>query len=181
MTQHAYDAGPFAEGKPRFQLTKWQRYSLIGAGLAALGVIAGISAAILLPKPVATIPRDIAEKVLFTPYIPGVLPKGYHIADSSFSFVEGALLFQAAGPNGQKLSFSEQARPKDFDFPEFHKSQLIGAKTLQTQPYPTVLGKAPDGSFMGSVVTQDTWVIVTSKQKIDEEHLKLIAKNLVKR
>jgi hypothetical protein len=156
-----------------------KKYVLIGGAvfiLAVIGFSAGVFLASVAGGKSLTIPKDVAEQVLFPTHLPDPLPEGYDVAENSFQIEEGALLFQAK-KGGKKINFAEQSKPKDFDFTGFYQQQLTNAKNLQDVPYTSILGKTHEGSYLLSVVTDKSWLIVTSSNA-SESDLRFIAEHL---
>jgi len=161
----------------RGSITK--RHVLVGGTifiLALLGFGIGILLASVVRGKSQAIPESIAEQVLFPTYLPDPLPKGYSISENSFQIEEGALLFQATKAD-KKISFAEQSKPKGFDFTAFYQQQLTDTKNLQDAPHTSVLGKTQEGNYLLSIVTDKTWLIITS-QNVSESDLRSVAENL---
>lgn len=157
------------------------RKNILLAGLITILVIVGFAAGILAAitlgsAPGVKIPVAIEEKVLFPTYLPEPLPKGYTLAENSFHVEEGALLFQITQEQ-KKISFAEQTKPKDFDFNAFYQQQLTDTKNLRGAPHSSVLGKTQEGSYLLSIVTDETWLLVTT-QDAGESDLRFIAEHI---
>jgi hypothetical protein len=146
--------------------------------LAALGFSMGIFVASQAEKKVS-VPAGIAEQVLFPVYLPAPLPGTYQTTKKSFRVTEGALLFSVSSESGKQIHFAEQAKPDGFDFSGFYKEQLTQTKKLQGTPYTSVLGKTQKQGLLLSVITDETWLIITSSTA-SEADLRHIAEHIKK-
>jgi hypothetical protein len=128
------------------------------------------------------VPDAIKKQVKSAIYVPTRLPGNYKIDQSSFGMVEEntVLVFSAKDDLDSSLIFSEQAKPKDFDFDNFHQGNFEDPKALSDIPYKSVWGKSVDGRTALSVVTNDTWIIMVTESTLAEADLLLIAKNIRK-
>lgn len=124
------------------------------------------------------IPRPIAEKVLFDLYVPAQLPKGYTVKDDSYIVKDRALIFYAAKEDGSRIIFSEQPRPKSFDFVGFYQQQLKNAKSIRGSQYASVTGKLENGYTLLSTLTDTTWLLITTQAAISEQDLGSITAHL---
>lgn len=130
-----------------------------------------------------SVPSSITQKVKSGIYMPSKLPGNYKIDEQSFKFVDedSVLIFQAEDGVSGNLVFSEQAKPKDFDFDNFHKGNFEDPKTLSNAPYTSVWGKSVDGRVALSIVTEDTWIIMATSAPLSQEDMQLIASGVRKR
>lgn len=134
-------------------------------------------------KPLIAIPAAITKEISFPIYIPKQLPDGFSVELSSFQHIssEGVLLFQATDKAGDKLVFSEQPKPENFDFNDFNTKQLINSKSLPNVPYPTTIGKTIDKqTTLISIVTDRTWIIATTQTELSNQQLLDVAASLHK-
>lgn len=144
-----------------------------------LGVI-GLLALKIYGTPDVKIPTDIAQQVSHPIYTPRSLPEGYKILEDSFTNSEEALIFRAENSSGSSIIFTEQKRPKDFDFDQFHQGQMENATVLEGTPYPSVVGKAPTGQKLLSIVTDTTWILVTTAAPLSQDNFQNIANSIKK-
>ncbi len=146
---------------------------IIAVLLFATGTIGG--------KPV-NIPKSITQRVKSPIYLPGRLPGNYKLDEGSFKVADEdpVLLFSAKDSAGSTLVFSEQSKPKNFSFEEFYKSQLKNAETLSNTPYSSVWGKLEDDRIALSIVTNDTWILMTSSAPISSADMTTIAMSIQK-
>ena len=174
-----------SEGEPK-QATKKRRLPLpnkkmllIGGGVFVLSLVA-VAAFIIFNRPAVVVPKEIKQKAKSSIYVPAKLPGNYKVSEDSFGMVEDdtVLVFEADDGVGAKLIFSEQPRPKSFDFENFYKGQFQDAKTLSGVPYPSVWGKATDGRLALSMVTNDTWVLMATSAPLNDSDMLRIAQAL---
>jgi hypothetical protein len=157
-----------------------KRWAIFGALplLVAFGI--GILAAQLFGKSGLAVPDHIAQRASFPIYLPGRLPGNFQVVKDSFALQEEVLAFKATDSSGASIVFTEQKRQPDFDFTGFYNNQLRDAKTLSNVPFPSVSGKARSGqaSIILSVVTDETWVFVSSPAPLSQEDMQIIAAGL---
>ena len=154
---------------------------ILGCIAGLLMIIAAVLAYKVATTPDYTIPNHITENAQHPIYIPKKLPGGYKIIDGSFAISEEALLFRVEDSSGSSLAFTEQKRPQNFDFEQFYRDQMQSAKKLSGTPHPSVLGKSPSGDrFLLSIVTDDTWILVSTAAPLNEQDFTLIAKGIKK-
>ena len=146
--------------------------SVIAILLVVTGTLGGSS--------VVTIPDTIKTKFKSAIYLPNTLPGNYKIDESSFTLAEEdtVLVFNATDSANSKLIFSEQAKPKDFDFNNFHKGQFEDVKTISGVSYPSFWGKSVDGRMALSVITDDTWIIMVTSSPLGQDDMALVAKGI---
>lgn len=147
----------------------------IAACCAAIAIFIAVSNR---PKPLQ-IPRIVADKLLFTPYMPSRLPHGYSINRGSFIIKEGALLF-AASNGSQQITFSEQAVPKNFDVNTFYETSLKEPLRLHGTIYSAVYGQKhqENGTITGVTTTDNTWIVLSTSENISKENIKILINSL---
>ena len=151
--------------------------------ILAVGAAVGVGAAIFSHRKVgvASIPASVQTAVHFQLYAPTVLPGTFRISPTSYSLQENAsiVVFTATDETGSTINITEQAKPNDLNFANFYATQMQNTATLDDVPYSSVWGKSPDGGRnMLSVVTDTTWILVSSTAPITEDNMKDIAKGL---
>lgn len=170
---------------PRFGHHKQRSWSTIASLIVLVALLAMAVVLFIMNQNISkvTLPPDIKTKLTFPAYLPEKLPGSYRLQANSFSFQEDAvLLFKAVDSSGSNLLFSEQAKPKEMNFEDFYAKQMKEAKTLSGTPYASVWGRTADeSSSILSIVTDETWILLTTKTPISEPDLQTIAKNLQRR
>jgi hypothetical protein len=147
------------------QTTSRRRTKLaVLCAVVALLIVAGfITSRMSRAASAPLIPAATAEQVLHPIYVPDTLPEGYSLDESSLQTDEGVLMFYLVNQAGQRIVFSQQAEPKEFDFNTFHKKSLKHPRSLTGMPYPTVIGTSEGDTALMSIRADKTWVIVTAK------------------
>jgi len=128
------------------------------------------------------IPKNVTKNIKSTIYLPSRLPGNYKIDDRSFTTAEGGnvLIFNATDGVGAQLIFSEQPKPKNFNFEDFYQTRLRNVKTLSDVRYPSVWGKSLDGRVALSIVADDTWIFMVTSAPLDKEDMARIAASIDK-
>lgn len=155
--------------------------------LGAIAAILVIAAAILAYKIATTsnpaVPEHIKQSVDHPIFVPKKLPEGYKLVDWSLITDEGekTVVFRAEDSLGSPIIFTEQKKPQNLNFEKFHQEEMRDTKELEGTPYPTILGKGPAGDrYVLSIVTDDTWIIVSTATRLSEQDFMLIAKSIKK-
>jgi hypothetical protein len=156
-----------------------RRWLLFIALMSLLAFGIGVLAALMLSKPGVIVPENVAKNVSFPIYLPARLPGNFKVAQGSFSFRDDALIFAAKDSSGASIVFAEQKRNPKFDFSSFYTSQMSDAETLSGTPFPSVIGKAKKSQTrLLSVVTDQTWVFVSTSSPLSQEDMQTIATGL---
>lgn len=146
--------------------------------LVLIIIVGGVAAYWYKLRPASSpIPVNIRQSVNFPLLYPASLPPGYKINPASFANSKGAVLFEADNQSGGKIVFSEQKRPSTFDFPAFYKQGLGGASPFTTAVGEAAIGKT-DGQSVGSIATDQAWMLVTSSAGIGSSDLRNILTNI---
>jgi hypothetical protein len=129
------------------------------------------------------IPASVSKQLSFPVYLPQQLPGTYTLAPGSFAVhTDGQakiLAFKATDATKGTILFTEQPKPEKLNFTEFYKTQLTDAKTLNDVPFPSVWGKdAEKQQVTLSIVTDTTWILITSDSPLDEASMVRIAQSL---
>lgn len=159
---------------------RWLRPVLVGV-ILLLCVVVGVLGWKLYTASQVSIPASIASKLSFPAYLPNKMPGNYRLNKDSIALQEDntVLVFTAVDNTGSTITFTEQQKPKNFDFNAFYDNQLKDPKTLSGLPYSSVWGIANDGqSHMLSVATDSTWILVTTRAPLGEGDLKILAQDL---
>jgi hypothetical protein len=136
---------------------------VIAAVCLLIGALTGIVLAVIGDRnETARLPEAVQRRTLFPIYLPGRLPDGFSIDPNSYDTAEGVLLFYASNKQGQKIVFTQQPKPQDFDFSRFNQSTLKQAERVIGAPYPSVIGMSEGGTVTLSVQTDSTWILVIS-------------------
>lgn len=108
------------------------------------------------------VPANIKKEASIPILYPNKLPAGYKIDKNSFSVTQGNLItYYAADTNNNKMVFTVQAKPSNFDFAKFYAQGLTNTNKFTTPLGEGVIGKA-SGRLVGSLTTGNTWVLISS-------------------
>ena len=130
------------------------------AALLLVGIGGYVAKTKVAPRPVQ-IPAIVSGQLLFTPYVPTKLPEGYKVDKASFRKQEGALLFSAVNSQGERILFSEQSVPKNFDVSGFYSSSLTKPTRLDSLKYQGVYGELNgQKKHLAGVTIDDTWLLI---------------------
>lgn len=151
-------------------------YTLILLALITGGVYGGYwywSSKITLP-----IPSSIRSSAEFPLLYPSQLPAGYKINEGSFSTANGVIIFNAADSSSNKIAFTIQKKPSNFNFDAFYKQNLADSTIFTTSLGQAAIGTA-NKQLLGSITTEQSWLLVTSTSKnVKTSDLKLILLNI---
>jgi hypothetical protein len=178
-------APPAHQPQPRAQTTphrrpRKRRFFKVLAMLIILGVLAG-GAALAYPRYFAKspFPSDVRSQAKYTVFYPAQLPAGYTVDRASISTLNGILVFSAS-KDGQKLAFSQQKVPKNFDFGNFYKTALVNKRQFSTSYGQAAVGMTA-GHYLGSLVAGDTWLLLsTDSASLSAEDLTNVLTHLKK-
>jgi hypothetical protein len=146
------------EHKPRYKSKR--RYFKFKLLLILILLTASASTAYILLRPQYLIPKTIQQQMELTLYYPSKLPSGYIVDKNSFQVSNQVLTFSASN-NEDKILFTIQERPPNFDYPTFYTKGLT-----QADQFSTPLGQAGVGNansrLIGSLPVDKTWVLLSS-------------------
>ena len=153
--------------------------------LLLIGGAAGVSIAFFVAKPsaVVAVPEKVKNAITFPVYGPAELPNGFVLDTRSFAAQENneIVAFSARDSTNRLITFTEQAKPKDFDFASFYANHMKNADSVSGTPFSSTLGKSKDETnYMLSVSTPETWMIVTANSSLGASEMQRIAKSIVR-
>lgn len=125
------------------------------------------------------IPDSILAQTLFPVYVPSELPSGYTIKTQP-DVNESVLLFYATDSQGHRIVFTEQPKPKEFDFTGFHNRVLRNSSRVPDAEHTSIIGESEQKTLLLSITTDETWIIVTTSSNTPhaQQHLKGIARSM---
>lgn len=115
--------------------------------------------------------------VSFPLYYPSQLPADYQPTPDSMRTTSNLLTFSVALVNGEKLAFSEQPRPQNFNFDNFNTQQVASPSKIDTPIGSGIIGTF-SGAKIASIPTGKTWIIITAPYGIADAQLRQIAQGL---
>lgn len=125
------------------------------------------------------IPSSIKQKVGFSLYYPTKLPDEFRFDEIAYDSEAKVVTYSYSATGGKRLYFSQQKKPDNFNFDDFRNKQLAGSTQLDTN-----LGKATIGLLQNqttsSIVTDDTWILISVGGDINIDQLKEVSQNLAK-
>lgn len=149
--------------------------------LVILALLAGVAygghwywaAKIRLP-----IPASIRSAADYPLLYPSKLPDGYKINEGSFSTANGVVIFNATNSSSDKIAFTDQKKPSNFDFDTFYKQSLANSTIFTTTLGQAAIGTA-NNQLLGSLTTDQSWLLVTATSKdIKSPDLRTIIENI---
>jgi hypothetical protein len=126
---------------------------------------------------IPAVPDQITEKLQIPFYFPTWLPGTFILDKDSVEMQEGmVMVYSATDEERNRLFFSQQVKPKDFDFNEFYNTKMIAAKKLENTPYEAYFGTSLyNNTKILSIVTNTTWILMTTQAPIDQVMAQKIA------
>jgi hypothetical protein len=154
------------------------RWWLMVTVLAVVIIIVVVITLIVSKTPPDPLPESVKSKANFTLYYPTSIPAGFHFDEAAYDPSTHVVTYDYTTSEGDKLYFSLQPKPGNFDFNNFYKKQLSG--TIQTS---TPLGIANIGVLqketVSSIVANKTWIIIGAGGNVNIALLEQVSKSLV--
>ena len=122
------------------------------------------------PAAAVVLSDSARSKLLFTPYLPHSIPKGYAFNPHSVTTKEGALFF-ALTSDKVSVTLSEQAVPKGYDLNTFYDASIVSPTRLHIKQGTAIFGQnyRQSGSIISYTTPDNTWVIVSSVGKLSQQ------------
>jgi len=125
-------------------------------------------------------PEDIRSQSKLDLLYPVKLPDGYTINNQDMNLSNGILIYDATNKSGNRLVFTIQATPANFNFDSFYKQQLTNRQPVNTDFGNAVIGKN-SGRSLGSLVDDDTWLLLsTNTPNVTIQDMSLVLNHLKK-
>lgn len=154
-------------------------FGVIAVVLLASGI--GVGAVIARLTTSVRAPEFVVNQFESAVYLPTRLPGTYRVDQRSFSIQDHTLVFKATDSTDGTIAFTEQKRPPNIDFDVFYRDYMKDAKVLDTARYASALGYSLDGKArLLSVVTDETWVLVSTTSPLDDQAFVAIAQSMEK-
>jgi len=106
--------------------------------------------------------NTMLSSVNFSLFRPASLPTGFIINKQSIQTNGQIVTYSASDKLGHNIVFSIQQRPATFDFDSFYSKSLTSTQRFITNNGEAAIGSAARAGKVGSLVSGDTWVLVTS-------------------
>jgi hypothetical protein len=150
---------------------------LVTAVVMVAGIGTGVGVAWYSARRSVELPGHVLGGATFDVHIPKELPPGYAFVPKSTVLDEGVLAYVATKGRTQ-IVFSEQPRPVDKKIEDFYAENMPNHKTLTGVPHRSVIGDSVAGSRILSVVTDTTWLIVSTSAPDADSILRFIAQKI---
>lgn len=137
----------------------------------------------LLVAPRTPIPGEVQKQFSFPLYYPGQLPNQWKIDKKSFNTTSGNVLLYKAIDTVDKnkaISITVQERPDEFNFDVFYKQTLGDSTQFTTSLGQAAIGKGPHDFKIGSLTTEQTWILMSSTStKVSQSDVRILLSSLV--
>lgn len=115
----------------------------------------------------------------FPLYHPARLPEGYSADKTTISTAASVVTYQISHDSKEPLLVSLQPRPNNFDVENFNKEVITEGITLTAPSGAATIGRLRENQ-VASILTEETWVLISDPNLIPQQDLKFIVQNLVK-
>lgn len=135
---------------------------------------------VVKPTPLANLYNDLQnQKATFglTIYVPSSLPQGFSYTRQAPSQTDKILTYYLSFDAGKRLSISDRPRPKDINFDDFYRQNLNNRLSVPSSQGQAVIGNA-NNQAVGSLLTNQVWVIVSSSLQLDNTRLTQLVSGL---
>lgn len=125
------------------------------------------------------VPKSVLAQANIPILYPAQLPAGFQINKSSFNVTNGNLIaYYADNSAGDRILFTVQAKPSNFDYDTFYSQSLQNADKFTTDLGEGAVGTA-QGRVLGSLTTDKTWLIVSGNDNsIDSTKVSFVLHHL---
>ena len=154
-----------------------KRWSVAVAVIVASAVlaVAGITVrSVTEPKFFST---EAQKQAGFPLYHPARLPEGYKADKTTVSMVASVVTYQIKHAAKEPLLVSLQPRPNNFDVESFNKEVISEGISLTVPAGTATIGRLRENQ-VASVLTNETWVLISDPNLIPQQDLKFIVQNL---
>ena len=168
--------GPRTPRELRIRLPRF-RPVILTAGVIALALVISVAAIVAHGRSHDPLPADIRQEAGFTLYYPAHVPTGFRFDEAKYDPSAKVVTYDYANADGNKIYFSLQPKPANFDFNDFNKKQLSGAHQIDT-PVGTATIGILQPETVSSVVTNKTWILISAGEKVSLDQLEQASKSL---
>jgi len=118
------------------------------------------------------VPSKIKSQAEIPVFNPTKLPSGFKINKNSFNVTQGNIItYYAENTSKDKINFTIQARPSNFNFDKFYSETMSNSTRFSTPLGEAAVGKA-GGHLLGSLATTKSWALITgSNDNIDTDKI----------
>jgi hypothetical protein len=130
-------------------------------------------------QPASPVPAAVVSSVDFPILYPVKLPAGYFVDPSSYHTSDAVLVYSASGSGSNRIAFSVQSKPANFDFNSFYKQLLGGAVPFTNSIGQAAIGHQSGGRIVGSLVTDQSWLLISAPaDSLSADSLRTIINNI---
>jgi hypothetical protein len=106
-------------------------------------------------------------------YYPTTLPAGLSVVSNSFRIPETNTVVFDIQSSGGLIAVSEQPRPSEtqFDINNFYTNDVSNPTQFLTALGQATVGTLSTGKWFGSLLTDQTWIIVTAPANVSDSRL----------
>ncbi len=128
-------------------------------------------------NPPIPIPKGVVDSASFPLYYPSKLPEGYILNTNSFDNTGQIITFSVRYLNKANILFAEQAIPRNIDLNDLQNKQMMNVKAIDTKFGRAYFGILNNNTAI-SLVTDKSWVFISSGLKITDDDASTIVNNL---
>ena len=162
------------------RIADWPRqHKVLMLACAMIGLVLGTAVVLMVPKS-AKIPEQLVSaknQANYTLYFPQPLPKGFHYKPDSAHVSSAAALYTLTFGGDKTMSVSIQPKPKGVVFDDFYDRVLKHKADVFSSEGKAAIGVA-DGKTIGSLVTDNVWVLINTSSSIDGQAMTQLISNL---
>jgi hypothetical protein len=123
------------------------------------------------------LPYTVKQQAHFQLYYPTFVPDGFRFDEAAYDPSTKVVTYDYSTINGNRIYFSLQPKPAGFNFDKFNKKQLTGTSQVAT-PLGTATVGVLQEQTVSSIVTDKTWIIISSGEKVSLDQLQQVSKSL---
>lgn len=176
MDHQVEPEGPESKKELRIRLPGF-RFVAVTVGILVVIVIAVITGLVLHGRSRDPLPADIKQEAGFRLYYPEQVPAGFHFDEAKYDSSAKVVTYDYTNTDGNKIYFSLQPKPANFNFNDFNKKQLSGAHQIDTPSGTATIGILQQET-VSSVVTDKSWVLISAGEKVSLDQLEQVSKSL---
>jgi hypothetical protein len=124
------------------------------------------------------LPEKIKREANFTLYYPTKVPSGFRFDEVAYDSSTKVVTYDYSTIDGDKIFFSLQPKPRNFNFNDFNKKQISGASQISTPLGTATLGVLQKQT-LSSIVTDKTWILIGAGQNVNLQQLEQVTQSLV--
>jgi hypothetical protein len=123
------------------------------------------------------LPVKIKQEANFPLYYPTKVPTGFRFDEAAYDTETQVVSYDYSTIDGSKIFFTLQPKPANFDFNKFNNKQISGGTQIATKFGMATVGVLQKQT-VSSIVTDKTWILVGSGEKVNIQQLEQISQDL---